>query len=237
MMDLQKLPIPGFVLQAADKSRVSLVDVERTGRKALRLTTQPGDININGSGAMERCDLMQAVPGGTAPLVYRNVEQWWAHSVMFPADCQFPQGQAYMVIDFHNYPDSPGQPNLVLGFSNWNRDRTKLGELMLQRWIGDPKNPTERTVTLGPPVRNVWYDFVYHVRWSAGDDGFFTAWLNGQLVMAQPGPTLYPVANAGVYLKLANYHYPDGSGKASSVIHDRIALGYSSDELAAALTT
>jgi hypothetical protein len=70
-------------------------------------------------------------------------------------------------------------------------------------------------------VKNQWYDFVYHVRWSSGSDGFMRAWVNGVKKLDHRGPTLY--AGQGCYLKLANYHTPFGQG--SSIIHDRVIRG------------
>jgi uncharacterized membrane protein YgcG len=70
-------------------------------------------------------------------------------------------------------------------------------------------------------VQNQWYDFVYHVKWSSGSDGFFQAWVNGQQLLNFNGPTLY--VGQSCYLKLANYHTPLGLGV--SVIHDRIVRG------------
>jgi hypothetical protein len=74
----------------------------------------------------------------------------------------------------------------------------------------------------------VWYDFVYHVKWSPGNDGFFYAWVNGVQKLAYTGPTLY--VNQGCYLKLANYH--SAFGQATSVIHDRILRGKSRESVA-----
>ena len=71
---------------------------------------------------------------------------------------------------------------------------------------------------IGPVVKNVWYDFVYHVKWSSGSDGYFYAWVNGVKKLSYTGPTLY--TGQGCYLKLANYHTP--TGFASSVIHGRV---------------
>jgi hypothetical protein len=70
-------------------------------------------------------------------------------------------------------------------------------------------------------VKNVWYHFVYHVKWSSQADGFFDAWVNGARKMAYRGPTLYP--DQGCYLKLANYHA--AFGKPTSVIHARVIRG------------
>jgi polysaccharide lyase-like protein len=74
---------------------------------------------------------------------------------------------------------------------------------------------------LGEISRNVWYDMVYHVKWSEGSDGFMQAWMNGKKVLDYSGPTLY--YGISCYLKLADYH--DANGQASSVIHDRIVRG------------
>src|SRR5207248_1548786 len=71
---------------------------------------------------------------------------------------------------------------------------------------------------IGPVIKNVWYDFIYHVKWSSLPNGFFTATLNGKLVMSYVGPTL--CTGEQCYLKLANYHSP--IGQPVSVIHDRI---------------
>ncbi len=40
-------------------------------------------------------------------------------------------------------------------------------------------------------MKNVWYDFVYHVKWSSGSDGYFDAWVNGVKKLSYRGPTLY----------------------------------------------
>lgn len=74
---------------------------------------------------------------------------------------------------------------------------------------------------IGSVQFDVWYDFVYHVRWSSGSDGYFQAWLNGKQVMNYGGPTLY--AGQSCYLKLANYHTP--LGLPVSVIHSRVIRG------------
>src|SRR5260221_105720 len=81
---------------------------------------------------------------------------------------------------------------------------------------GDPgfyQGPIFATIT-----KNVWYDFVYHVKWSSGSDGYFQAWLNGVQKLNYAGPTIY--SGAGCYLKLADYHSP--IGQTVSIIHDRI---------------
>lgn len=226
--DFSALPLKDFIVQSKP-NRVSLVDCARTGRKALKLRTEPGDTNVEYSGDMERCDSYQCTPGTADRVLYTSGTQWWANSFMLTEETQLPHGEAYMLVDWHNYPEQFGQSNVIIGFANWNDpEPSHWGQLMIQRFVGDPAKPTEHTVILGKPERDVWYDFVHHVHWSAKPDGFFRSWLNGRLVMDHVGPTLYQGAGQGVYFKLANYHAPVSTPlgfQASSVIHDRVILG------------
>ena len=118
-----------------------------------------------------------------------------------------------MVFDFHNTTNGAGQANFQIN--------AMPDGLSFQGYAGDPANPVSYTAAIGPTVKNVWYDFVYHVKWSSGSDGYFYASVNGVQKLAYTGPTLY--VNQGCYLKLANYHTPFGLG--SSVIHDRVLRG------------
>jgi hypothetical protein len=81
---------------------------------------------------------------------------------------------------------------------------------------------------LGPIQKNVWYDFVYHVKWSSGSDGFFDAWINGKKVLTHRGPTTY--AGQSCYVKPSNYH--SAMGQPNSVIHDRIIRGTTPESVA-----
>ena len=209
----------GFYEQAKALPRASVVNgVSRDGTTSVRLHTEPGDNNVTGSGAAERNDLLlpQAMTG-----CYAGQEHWWAHSILFPDDYVAPPAPTPgnwtwgAVFDFHNTADSGGQANFQIN--------AMPDGLSFQGYAGDFANPVIYKAPIGPTVKNVWYDFVYHVKWSWGSDGFFYAWVNGVQKLAYTGPTLY--VNQGCYLKLANYHTP--FGQASSVIHDRVLRGTS----------
>ena len=202
----------GFRLQAAASNRASLVPTARDGVTAVQLQTQPGDSNLFGSGTNERADLSlsQAATG-----CYQGAEQWWSHSILFPDGYVVPPSDSTwnwgVVFDFH-HSGSTGQPNfeivsLPTGLYFWG-----AGGLTE---VNSPGDPGFFQAPIGPVVKNVWYDFVYHVKWSSGSDGFFKAWVNGVLKLDHAGPTLY--AGEGCYLKLANYHTP--IGQSVSVIH------------------
>ena len=141
---------------------------------------------------------------------YAGREQWWEHSILFPDDFVAPPNIFYVVADFHN--TGSGQANFHVDASRYD------GPTLWLRGYGGTQNRETFNVRLGSIVKNQWYDFVYHVKWSAGSDGFFNAWVNGEQKLAYSGPTLYE--GQGCYLKLANYH--SAFGQASSVIHDRV---------------
>jgi len=201
-----------FEESAVTPGRSTVVSGGRDGATSIRLHTEPGDSNVFGSGANERDDiaLSQAATGGS-----EGQEQWWAHSILFPSDFVVSGGWGQVVFDFHNTSPGPGQANLEL-------DVGPDGMMGFSGYGGAVPYPTWRapdySAPVGPVVKNVWYDFVYHVKWSSNSDGFFYAWVNGVKKLSYTGPTLY--AGQGCYLKLANYHTP--TGLASSVIHSRI---------------
>ena len=215
----------GFQEQAGQFGGASLVNYGRDGGTALRLHTEPGDNNVACSGDMQRNDLWltQAASDG-----YEGHEAWWALSVRFPDDFVFPTWQRYALSGFH-HTGPTGQGNFTLGFERGARD-TDPGILGFQGY-GGSQDSGHFTAQAGPVAKNVWYDFVYHVRWSSGNDGFFQVWMNGQLKLDHRGPTMY--AGQGVYFKLANYHTPlcdpypacIGTDPPSSVIYDRIVRG------------
>jgi polysaccharide lyase-like protein len=204
----------GFRLQAKAPGRASLANSGRAGGRGLRLRTEPGDYNIAGSGDMERTDvyLSQTDTGCD-----EGREQVWEHSILFPDDFAMPTWQMYVLFDFH-HTGPGGQANFHVNFAD--------GALVFRGFGGRSVNDGHYQAKIGPAMKNVWYDFVYHVKWSSSSDGFFHAWVNGVKKLAHHGPTLY--AGLGCYLKLANYHtpvcnpYPGCTGPASSVIHDRI---------------
>ena len=209
-----------FGEQARVAGRASIVTV--AGVSAVRLHTEPGDNNVAGSGSNERNDLTlnQSTSDG-----FEGMEHWWAHSILFPDDyVDPPQSTAGswnfgIVADFHNTTNGAGQANFqitAMPATAISADRpTGLG---FQINYGNQASPTQVNYPIGPVIRNQWYNFVYHVKWSSGSDGYFDAWVNGVQKMAYRGPTLYP--GQGVYLKLANYHTP--FGQPSSVIHARV---------------
>src|SRR5207248_1372678 len=192
----------------------------RDGSTAIELTTYLGDIDISGSDSNERADLTLS-PSST--YCNQGQDEWWAHSVMFPPGYVPPPVAAVWnwgaVFDFHNSAAGGGQPNFMVYATPTGLELHMAGGA---NTVNLPTDPGYYSIAIGPIVKNVWYDFVYHVKWSSGSDGLFQAWLNSQQVMNYSGPNLY--VGQSCYLKIANYHSP--LGVPVSVIHSRVVLGH-----------
>jgi len=210
----------GFSQQVMAPDRITLVEV--AGRSGVRLRTLPGDHGVAGSGGAERAD-MALSPEATG--CFQGQEQWWAHSLLFPFDYEVPVATAAdpwpwgVVFAFH-HAGSQGQANFQVEVADTPptlRFAISAGPVVSS---GAPGSATRRW-PIGPIVRNRWYDFVYHVKWSSGGGGWFDAWVNGEQILRYHGPTLY--AGQGCYLKLANYHTP--VGKPVSIVHARVLRG------------
>ena len=198
--------------------RVTVVNVGREGATGLRLHTEPGDNSVSGSNLHERADL--ALPQD-ASRGYEGTESWWAHSVLFPSDYVIPPSGAWNVIfNFHDTRNQGGQANFQLFAGSGGLTFRGHGGPNIV-YDGAVGNQYSYGANIGPIVKNVWYDFVYHVKWSSGSDGYIQAWVNGVLKLDHRGPTLY--SGYGVFLKLANYH--SAFGQSTSVIHDRVIRG------------
>jgi hypothetical protein len=211
--------------QAKVPGRASIVNIGRDGGTAVRLHTEVGDNSVNGSGTWERNDLHF---GQSPTYCQEGMDEWWAHSVLFPSDYVFPPGPgAGIVMDFH-HASSSGQANFELqtipaiGLRMRGYGGPVINGGQYQAVIPDPYGAVANV------TKNVWYDFVYHAKWSSGSDGRMEAWLNGKKVLTYNGPTLY--TGIACYFKLANYHAP--FGQASSVIHDRVVRGSSAAAVA-----
>jgi hypothetical protein len=223
-----------YHLQGAGPDRITLIDAPvRHGSRAIRFITSGRDTRIHGSGAWERSELRMDTRLSDGD---EGRENWWAHSTYFPDDFQFPQRympwKASVFVQWHDSRDTGPQPNLV-GEVVYEAGRSP-GLVMRFRVTHAGGDYRRYAFFRGPPERNVWYDFVYHLRWSSGNDGFARIWARraddprGHLVMDYHGPTLYP--GNGVYFKIGTYH-PQYSDAPGSVIHDCVAKGATGDEI------
>jgi hypothetical protein len=141
--------------------------------------------------------------------------------------CLPPGPGAGIILDFH-HNGSSGQANYEvqtipgMGLRARGYGGPTLNQGQFDALIPDPYGAVNNV------TRNVWYDFVFHVRWSSSGNGVMEGWLNGRKFQSYSGATLY--SGMACYLKLANYHAP--FGQASSIIYDRVVRGTSAADVA-----
>jgi hypothetical protein len=191
-------------------TRCTIMPAITYGRPCVKLTTKAGDNNVHGSGDMERSDLYHVMGSGGAPLVFGEGEdQWWSLSILFPDNFQFPTWHNYNLFSFHQ--ESGHGANQWHGFFQADpANDANPGILRLEgAGGGSPDAPAVRwggDILRQPIARNQWLELVWHVKWTSGNSGFTTLWLNGEKKVHHEGPTKYD--DEGCYLKLANYHTP-----------------------------
>src|SRR5438876_622403 len=156
----------GFYLQAAASNRAAVVGPGRDGPTAVQLTTHLGDINIAGSDSNERADLALSP---SSRYCNQGQDEWWAHSLMFPPSYVAPPVAAVWnwgaLFDFHNSSSGGGQPNFMVYATPKGLELHMAGGA---NTVNRPTDPGYYGIAIGPITQNVWYDFVYHVKWSSG---------------------------------------------------------------------
>ncbi len=82
------------------------------------------------------------------------------------------------------------------------------------------KHLAKYTLWYGPLVTGQWVDWLFHVKWSYGDDGVIQIWKDGVMIVDHAGPNTYNDIR-GNYLKLGSYHPPI----ARTVLLDDVYIG------------
>jgi hypothetical protein len=169
---------------AAPPSRVKPVRTPvRAGTWAASFEVRAGD------GVADRQQSQLTYSSGET----EGVESWWGWSTYFPGNFDAGRWTA-----FAQWQDSPGD----ISESNVLFEVKQASLLLLVR--GGLRPATPLVWYLGPLERGRWYDFVFHVRWSAGDAGFVELWENGKRIARKTStPTLY-AGNKVNYLSVGN---------------------------------
>jgi hypothetical protein len=145
-----------------DKDRLQVVSSPvREGRFALKATVKQGDDPINSSGNRNELVRRTFEPTGS--------EYAYRWSTRFAPD--FPSVKTWQLFTQWHHEGSGGSPPVEF-YVYGEEIRLKVGgETGLDVW---------RT----PLVRDVWHDFVFHVKWSPDPKvGFVELYHNGKLVL------------------------------------------------------
>jgi hypothetical protein len=203
-------------VQALAGRATTVTGLVRHGTYAARYEVRPGDDPIGASG--ERAEAFK-VTGENA-----GTESWWGWSTYFGDDFNANPNTFWNIFTQWHHNGCCGQAN-----AHFEVDTTTSTWGIQLRTFGGSANENERTFRLADFQRNVWYDFVFHVRWAADGTGFVEVWLNGERVLPLTNtPTIY--SGQTVYVKQGFYRGPN-SADTSVIYHDAVRRGHSYDDV------
>ena len=186
----------------------------RAGNYAAKFTLNKNDPLVKGG---KRAELKQR---GVA---LKGSEYWYGFSVYLPNDW-VEDTASEIVAQWHDIPD-------VWFGETWRRPPFSLS-INGKNWrIGnawDPKIVTDKNnvagsemLWSGPFEREVWTDWVFHVKWSHQSDGLIEVWKNGTKIVTKHGRITYNDLLVP-YFKLGPYKYPWKNDKPASVTNKRV---------------
>ena len=197
-------------VQALQGPATVVRDHVREGSYAARFEVRPKtDLTLPGG------DRSEALTGtGEAA----GSESWWAWSTYF--DTNFnpnPDSSWNIFTQWHN--SGSGQANV-----HFEVNTASSPWKIQMRAFGGNQDENQQIFPLADFQRNVWYDFVFHVRWAPDGTGFVEIWVNGdRVVPLTHRPTTY--VGQSVYLKQGLYR---GESSLTSVVyHDGMRRGTS----------
>jgi hypothetical protein len=175
-------------VQETVDGRVSIEHtVVRQGRYAARFEVKPGDHWAGLAG--ERAEVLKGV-GEVA-----GDESYWAWSTYFPASFVSDHTSGFQM--FTQWHSSSNTNTSGVTFQ-------VVGERLVVRVEGGATSDQWHQYDLGPLVRSAWQDFVVHVRWGSGNDGFLDVWRDGKLMVSHAvGPNIG--TGLGTYVKQGFY--------------------------------
>ena len=177
--------------------KVALVDDPvRAGQRALKVTL---DRIAHAEMTNHRTDFWLR---GMSTSASQGQDYWYGFSTMLPRDWE-PDPLAELFAQWvlgHGAVTEPGGPSLAIyKYGDTYRVRKRWGAGM----------DHYRNVWIGPvtPDLGRWVDWVFHVRWSSGDDGFIRVWKDGKRIVSDTGVNCVR-ADYAPYFKFGIYKWP-----------------------------
>jgi hypothetical protein len=214
--------VEGLGYEAESPERFEIVsDVVRKGDYAMKVTLYPDDI----AAKKNRVEFKRfnEDPEGS--------EGWYSWSFFIPEDYidpdeslkyfqiigqwhdQPPEGVSWNDFPSHsppisvNYGTQDGQSGIGIGYGINGKETIGISEI----------------------EKGEWYDILFHVKWSQGEEGFAEVWLNGKKIAEKHhGPNMYN--SEPNYLKLGLYR-KFGFETINSVYYDELRMGNTREEV------
>lgn len=214
---------PRKKLPAEDSVRVVTGPV-RAGRYAAEFVLRKSDPMVSEG---KRCEL-QVNDIGEA-----GGEYWYGFSTLVPGDWKADTRAGEVVAQWKGREDQElgesgaRSPSLALRVAgdSW-RVTVQADPNPVTRETGTPR----KSVWRGKIVRDVWTDWVFHVRWSYRSNGRVELWKDGKRVRVFKGPNAYN-DKGKIYFKIGLYKPAWNDSAAPSdvtlrrIYHDEIRIG------------
>jgi hypothetical protein len=195
-------------VQAA-RGRITVVPSPvRQGHFASRFVVKPGDHPTAGG---ERAEVMWW------SREHAGKQSWWRWSTLFPTGFHPNQGAWNVFTQWHQTGDSCVSPIRFLVDNYANPPRLRLDVWSGRLNMSNCNPQYKHSWYLGRLVRNRWYNFVVHFKWSPYKSrGYLRVSVNGKTKVRKHVATLY--RGMGVYVKQGFYRGP--SSKTTTIYHD-----------------
>lgn len=136
-----------------------------------------------------------------------GAEVWYGFSIYVPKNYEWAKDAGESTMQFHNNKDhdlgedKTGDPPTILRmlYQKW-----KINSQYSTALLTTKENKSNNTPTFAPAEAGKWVDWVFHVKWSWKQDGFFQAWKDGKMIRDHKGPNCYndvkaPKWKLGIY--------------------------------------
>lgn len=193
----------------------------RSGKYAARFELRRTDADVANS---KRAEILPPSPyDGSNITGGVGDERWFGFSIFIPKDWVDDNTSAEeLVWQVHDIPDScedfrsPPVSLLVIG-----------GNFVFEKeWDSRACTPGNRMegvkrFPIGALKKGQWNDFVVHVKWSYGSDGFTQVWRDGTMLVNDKGPNFYNDTSDG-YTKIGIYKWTWKSDPSASRVSTRV---------------
>ena len=182
-------------------------DPVRHGRFAARMTL---DRKRDKQSTNYRTDLVPKRKGEGYLKQTLNQEYWYGFSTYFPNTWR-PDTQSELFVQWHAVADKregeTARPP-VLAIYIYGEDYYIKKRWDSKRNSNHLKIPHKK-LWGGPitPDLGRWTDWVFHLKWSFGNDGFVKVWKNGKQIVSDNGPNCYN-DERGPYFRFGVYKWP-----------------------------
>lgn len=149
-------------------------------------------------------------------------ESWYGFSIYIPASFTYDLSPESLV-QFHSLPDfSSGEdwrsPPVMLGVM---KDRLILDIRTSAKKVNKQDDFTFEREDLGAVAKNVWADYVIHVKWAYDNTGVLEIWQNKKLIFTRKQKANRYNDVAFPYIKLGIYKW-DWAGASNSITTNRV---------------